>query len=54
MSDEVDLKSLIISNATFLFAQNGFNKTSIQKIADTTKTSQTNVHKTLLYSYRND
>jgi len=43
MSDEVDLKSLIISNATFLFAQNGFNKTSIQKIADTTKTSQTNV-----------
>ena len=43
MIAEIDLKSLIIKNATFLFAQNGFNKTSIQKIADTTQTSQTNV-----------
>lgn len=37
------LKNLIIHNSTLLFAQNGYSKTSIQKIADSCETSQTNV-----------
>lgn len=40
---ELDLKNNILSNATRLFAENGFSKTSIQKIADASNTSQTNV-----------
>jgi AcrR family transcriptional regulator len=41
--EDFDLKKKILSNATKLFAQNGFNKTSIQKVADASNTSQTNV-----------
>ena len=42
MSDS-NLKDLILLNATTLFADNGFSKTSLQKIADASNTSQTNV-----------
>lgn len=41
--EDFDVKRTILSNATKLFAENGFNKTSIQKIADASNTSQTNV-----------
>ena len=37
-----DLSSTIILNAKSLFAKSGYNKTSIQEIANLSKTSQTN------------
>lgn len=40
---QYDLKKAILLNATQLFAENGFSKSSIQKIADASYTSQTNV-----------